>query len=379
MSGGGYLGRLDEFDPEVESWECYMERCDQFFTANDVKDDKKQVAVILTCMGGKTYSELRDAVAPVPPKGLKLSEINQALTARYCPESTLILNRYRVHACKQKPGEGIAQFASNLRRLASKGDYGGFLNQALRDQFVCGLSDSATQRKLLGMDKLDYDTAVKTALAMESAQKDCKELTNSMKATTIVNQVRDNSELTCYCCGVKGHVKPDCSLRDKKCDNCGRPGHVAKLCRKKKSEGAKSENRKPKSRFKKRNKHAKTAQVSVQENQSESDSDTFRLSSSEVSEEPIYVTVNIENIPIRMEVDTAARRSIIGEHDYKCLGENKPKLETTETVLRAYGGSIVKPLGQINASVAHFGQSMELPLLVAPGSSETLLGRDWLS
>ena len=30
----GYLGRIDEFDENVKSWDCYTEQVEQFFKAN---------------------------------------------------------------------------------------------------------------------------------------------------------------------------------------------------------------------------------------------------------------------------------------------------------------------------------------------------------
>ena len=50
---------------------------------------------------------------------------------------------------------------------------------------------------------------------------------------------KTNSDVTCYCCGKKGHIKPDCQHRREECRLCGKVGHLQSMC-KMKSEGASS-------------------------------------------------------------------------------------------------------------------------------------------
>ena len=75
------LGSFGEFDPSSESFTAYLERLDQFFVANDIgkcADDataavvraanQKKVAVMITVIGKKTYSTLRNLCSPENPK-----------------------------------------------------------------------------------------------------------------------------------------------------------------------------------------------------------------------------------------------------------------------------------------------------------------------
>ena len=39
-----------------------------------------------------------------------------------------------------------------------------------------------------------------------------------------------NRDVTCYCCGQKGHIKPNCAKRDEKCRKCGKIGHLQIVC-----------------------------------------------------------------------------------------------------------------------------------------------------
>ena len=67
-------GKLSEFHPEAESISAYLERVELFFTANSIADDKK-VAVFVSVVGGKTYSLLRDLLAPEKPQDKSLTSV----------------------------------------------------------------------------------------------------------------------------------------------------------------------------------------------------------------------------------------------------------------------------------------------------------------
>ena len=47
---------------------------------------------------------------------------------------------------------------------------------------------------------------------------------------------KSGGDITCYCCGKKGHIKPDCPKRSEECRQCGKVGHLQSMC-KSKSEG----------------------------------------------------------------------------------------------------------------------------------------------
>ena len=49
------FSRIDEFHPENESIEVYLEQTELYFNANKVNDNKK-VQIFLSVTGGKTYS-----------------------------------------------------------------------------------------------------------------------------------------------------------------------------------------------------------------------------------------------------------------------------------------------------------------------------------
>ena len=232
-------GKLDHYDTST-SWTNYFEIVDQFFTANYVTDPPKQTAVLISSVGPTVYSALKDAVSPRIPKDLSAEEINTVLTKIYDPYTTDIMERYRFYQIHQTAGQSITLFVSALRKQASRCKFGAFLDQALRDRFVCGLTDGAIQKRLLGIDHLPFEKAQKVALSMETAQKGASELKKS--ADSSVNMVDSSCQklsVTCYCCGAEGHTRPECKLKDSICGNCGRIGHIPSVCHAKPSKQTK--------------------------------------------------------------------------------------------------------------------------------------------
>ena len=68
------IGKIEAFDETSDNWNAYLERVEQYFIANDIKEDK-QVAVMLSLMGNKTYGLLRNLSAPAKPSSLSLKTI----------------------------------------------------------------------------------------------------------------------------------------------------------------------------------------------------------------------------------------------------------------------------------------------------------------
>ena len=51
------IGKIEAFDETNDIWNAYIERVEQYFIDNDIKEDK-QVAMILILIGNKTYGLL---------------------------------------------------------------------------------------------------------------------------------------------------------------------------------------------------------------------------------------------------------------------------------------------------------------------------------
>ena len=68
-------------------------------------------------------------------------------------------------------------------------NFGNFLEQALRDRFVCGLRSEGAQKKLLTQTNLSFQKAVEIAQSMETAEANTKQIHSSASALQQVNKV----------------------------------------------------------------------------------------------------------------------------------------------------------------------------------------------
>ena len=164
------IGRLDELHIGTDDFNCYVEHMEQYFIANDVPEGKK-VAAFLSAMGAKAYELLWNLVPPDAPKDKRFNDLVKTMRAHLKPKPLIIAERFKFYKRVQHEDEKVAEYIVSLKELSTHCDFGTFLNDALRDQLVCGLRQQAIQRKLLAKDKLTFKKASEIAQAMELGER----------------------------------------------------------------------------------------------------------------------------------------------------------------------------------------------------------------
>ena len=162
------IGQMDPFDLDGGgNWCRYAERLEQYFIANGIQEDTKKVAVLLCVMGEKPYELVHNLLAPAKPASKKYQEIVDAMTEHLQPKPLIIAERFKFHKRNQGSSETVSKYLAELRRLADKCKFEGYLDEALRDRFVCGLRSEVIQRRLLGEEELSLKKALEIAHGME--------------------------------------------------------------------------------------------------------------------------------------------------------------------------------------------------------------------
>ncbi|KAK3874855.1 hypothetical protein Pcinc_020237 [Petrolisthes cinctipes] len=230
MSVGGcvsLVSAMKPFDENTEHLNNFLERLDLYFEANDVPEEKR-TPTLLSLVGPKRYSSLRDNLTPIKPSDKGYTELVEMLKA---PEPMEMMERFRFYKRSQKPGESVVQYVDVLKHMTRFCNFGNFVDEAIRDRLVCGISDTNIQKKLINERTLTLDSAVVVAKAMEAEAIAMRQGMAGAKGIDKRGLRSTTREKTCFVCGEPGHIKQDCQHKSAVCERCGRGGHVVKMCR----------------------------------------------------------------------------------------------------------------------------------------------------
>ena len=122
----------------------------------------------------ETYQLIRSLIALTKPKEKSFEDLVKLVQEHHQPIPSAIVQRYKFNSRTQRPGESIATFIAELRRLAEHCQFGQTLDEMLRDRLVCGITDSRVQRRLLAEPELKK--ALELAQAQEMAEKGMQQL-----------------------------------------------------------------------------------------------------------------------------------------------------------------------------------------------------------
>ena len=228
----GIIGHIQEFQPENELLSSYLERVQLFFIANDVVEEKKVV-------GSKTYSLLRNLLAPNLPQNQAYAALMETLKKHFEPKPVVIAERFHFHRGNQAIDETISTYLAELRRLSTHCAFADYLEQGLRDRLVCAIRSESILKRLLAEADLALKNAVELAQGMEAAERNAKSLKGIDSAVQKVSIAADGPLVPCYRCGKTSHDQKDCRFREAECHSCGKCGHIATACRSAKKASAK--------------------------------------------------------------------------------------------------------------------------------------------
>ena len=407
----GHIGRIDPYDPDLEIWDNYAERLDNYFDINEISNDKR-VAALLSLIGPNTYKLLKNLIAPEKPKDKTYTELVDALKQHHTPKPLKTAERHRFHRRFQQENESIADFVAGLKQLSINCGYSAdTLKENLKDRFIVGLKNTKIQEKLISRDDYDFHKCVELATTYELASQETQLLGNTKNSINYLGEktktrsqptrrsgahgVQPNPSNTgCHRCLSVRHTPDKCPCKDLQCKRCLRFGHIGKACRTKDAyEGAGARQRTstwtPRRRHKpankrggqRRNKSGAVHQIEESDESSES-SDNFHLDLHSVNgktqeNDKIMITCKLNGKPVEFELDTGSALSIIPQDVYERQFSDVA-LKKTSTVLKTYTGQMIKPIGALRTTVKYKGQKNKLVAQVVPNGANPLMGRDWI-
>ena len=265
-----------EFNPSEESWSLYMTRFKIFLGAGDdgAIPESRRGLVLLSGLGPKTVELLSNLVTAKDIAELSVVEIDDALKGHFHSHECLAAHRFKYWKRDQQSGEPLKDYVSEIRHLALACKFGNSLDEMLRDKLIFGIRSTSTQKRLLAED-MTFKQAEDLARALESAEKNALEMqssgtgdrwtgngsevqavtaqgrrqqavsgrsqwdgagsrTSGRRGSRAANFGREPSSSEddddeCTRCGGK-HPTEGCRHRDSRCHDCGRRGHLARVC-----------------------------------------------------------------------------------------------------------------------------------------------------
>ena len=178
----------------------------------------------------------------------------------------------------------------------------------------------------------------------------------------------------CFRCGNKGHYGNEyekCPASGKTCSNCNKKGHFPNRCNFPKST-------KQVSAYPEHDVRSSYHENTEYRSPTQAHEFAFQINSlNQAGDKRVMVDVKINNIPITMQIDTAADVTLISEID----AQNIPNLvvKKCNTLLRDYNNENISIVGSAEVNVQYGQQRVQnLPIIIVKGNRQTLLGLNWI-
>ena len=371
-------GSVSAFDPSKEDWTTYEERLRYYFVANDVTDEAKKRSILLAACGAPAYKLIRSLVQAEKLDSTPYEDLVKIVKNHYDPKPSVTMQRYKFNTRTRTVGESIATYVAALRELAQHCEFKETLSDMLRDRLVCGVNHKGITNRLLAEKDLTFDKALELAQAMESAERDTQHLQSTQQQPQDVHHSavpqktpknqsapRGVPQMPCYRCG-GNHPPTRCKFKEAVCHACKKRGHIVRVCR------SKGVQRRP---------PRKTYYVEEEEDQETPGDGTYSLFAVRNQAcDPILRDVCINQVPIKMELDTGAAVSVITQRTYQKIAQQNriQPLQHSDLKLKSYSGETIPVLGCVPVVVRHRQQECELFVHVVDGEGPDLMGRDWL-
>ena len=89
--------KIEEFN-ENDSWVEYTERVKQYFAVNEITDNHKKRAILLSVCGAKTYKLIRNLVNPRKPPDKSFAELVTLVKNHLNPRPSSIVYRFKFNS-----------------------------------------------------------------------------------------------------------------------------------------------------------------------------------------------------------------------------------------------------------------------------------------
>lgn len=334
----------------ADNWKKWKQRWNLYAIASGAneKDEAVQCAIFLHLIGEEpldiynTFTFNADEVDKIRP-------LIQKFDNYFAPKKNITFQRYLFNTCIQN-GRPFDNFLVDIKNKAKTCDFGNLEDSLVRDRIVCGIDSKEMRERLLRDSDLTLTKAANMVRAFEISKMQVSDLEGTHTAADSIRKYKRASKQTeqleqptkrkCYFCGTF-HKRLACPAYGKTCSKCNKPNHFASVCKS----------------FKKVN------EVENKESNSESEIDINELyidhigSSAITQNNELTINAEINSYEITFKLDTGAQCNIIPITVFNKINK-KPKLFTTKTTLKAYGGHNIELIGKCQMTLTLPGKEL---------------------
>ncbi|XP_052861106.1 uncharacterized protein LOC128268125 [Anopheles cruzii] len=172
MAASQLVGSIPEFVSELDDWNVYYERLEQFFEVNEIVSEKR-TAFLISCIGSQAYKSLRDLCHPALPKDRPFDDLCELLRKQFSPQVAIFRERTHFYNATQSIGENVTQWYGRLKKLSVDCKFGNNLEAVLLDKFITGLRPGQVLDRLCEENEsLRLEQALDIAVNKECAVKE---------------------------------------------------------------------------------------------------------------------------------------------------------------------------------------------------------------
>ena len=383
--------KMDMNGDVTQNWRYFQDSWNNYIIATDLKssDAAVIVATLLSVIGKECYQVyMHLPMTEAERKDYKI--ILKKLSDYFEPKKNTIYERYVFNSTVQEPNDSFDAFVNRLRKNASSCNYGDLCDEMIRDRIVIGLQDNQQRARLLREADLTLErtlTLCRTSeLTQQQLQKIEGESVHFAKSKYKSQQMKTQQIKNCKFCG-DSHPRGKCPAYGTTCSKCNKDNHFPSVCRSDSYRKQSYSSSHSSGRRFNRGTGGKSAKIHAvgteEEEQYDSEESIYMFSENNQKKYMANIIIKIpeadETRQITFQVDTGATCCTLTYDDYKRISNQK--LEPSDTTLKLYDNSTIKPLGKVRLECfankmkrkIHFQVVKEAPVSLLSGRASEAL------
>ena len=314
-----------------------------YLVATGITDKKKKRALLLYQAGPK----VREIFRQIPENGNDddFDKAIELLNANFEPQKHRLYDVYEFRQAKQGSAETLDQYYTRLRTLSKRCNFADADFEIMLQIVLYGTS-SRLRKQALRDPKMTLQGLLVTGRQLERSNVQARHIEEDkqelQREDTNINLVKTKASAnTCRNCGEEWpHTQGPCPAKGKRCRNCNKFNHFAKLCRSPRAnirQGHTSKQNQPRRRDNIR--PVQTEEDKLQSSSESSESDYCYAVNTNYNKAPT-TKLKINGKNVKFTVDTGSTINIIDENTFKQL----QNINLQKTHVRAYPFNSSEPV-----------------------------------